>query len=98
MHLQINVVQAQVRFFRRGQNAPVYQRYFTYYSDRIGPEQNNAAIAKWAVNTESLYRSAANRGISEIGKMLNMHLLSPEPGTLTGSPATIKLYDAVWKY
>jgi hypothetical protein len=88
------VVQAHIRFFRKGQQAPAYYRYYTYFPDRIDPDLHEVAIAKWAENSGAKYRSEAKNGLDDLVKMINQDFLVPRSNE-ENQETTVSVFDAV---
>jgi hypothetical protein len=81
-------------YFRQGTTVPAYSRLFTYYSQRIGPERDEAALSRWVSNGESPYRTAADEAVIELVDMMKEHFLAPSNTAYASSPkARIKFWE-----
>jgi hypothetical protein len=84
------IIQTQFRYFQSGNNRPVSYGFLTYFSDEIGPEREDSAIAKWAANGAATYRATLNHGISETMKMLRFAILEPTTADAVGTTTPAK--------
>jgi hypothetical protein len=78
-----------LQYFQAGNNQPAYSGALIYFSDEIGPERDEAAVAKWASDEAAPYKAAVREGIIETMKMLRADIL--EPVSPTGVSEDTKL-------
>jgi hypothetical protein len=73
-------ISTSVEYYNLGNTELVCGGTLIYFSDAIGSEQDDAAIAKWSEAGATAYREAIRNGISETTRMLRLGLLeAPEP-------------------
>ena len=89
------IAQARLTYFRPGQAKAAYARYYTYYSEPIGPERDDAAVAKWVSSDQDLLLKRMREGTSEIIAMLKLDFLNPEPRFPADPDVKISCYDAL---
>jgi len=89
------IVRAQLIYFRLGRTKGDMPRYYTYFSDPIGPERNAEAVAKWVASDQALLRQRMDEGLGEVVAMLEADFLAPKPGEPSGAPVKVSCYDAL---
>jgi hypothetical protein len=90
------VAEADVIYFRKGQNrSPYFPRMF-YFSRRMSSETIKKAVDQWAANDGALYREAALEGASEISRMLAEDFLNATSSAHELPPESkITIWDAL---
>ena len=87
------IVQANLDYYRRGQPYEAYGRRYTYYSDPVGSEIDEAAVARWTAAGHDLLRRRMQEGTREIVDMVWRDFLNPAP--MPGAElVTLSCYDA----
>ena len=87
------IMQAHLFFFRQGQTNATYVRYYTYYSEPVGPKRDDAAVAQWTASNQALLRQRMDEGRKEIMAMLNLDFFHPVLRNPTEPTVTIACYD-----
>lgn len=91
----ILVVQARLFYFKQEETNTEHVCYYTYYSKPIGPEKNEAAVAKWASDNDRLLRERMTEGLDQIIEMLNIDFLRPKWRDPSIPSETISCWDAL---
>jgi hypothetical protein len=89
------IVQAHLEYLRQGQTNATYARYYTYFSEPVGPEHEEAAVAKWVASDQDLLRQRMNEGISEVVEMLERDFFHPGLTDPTNPSVKVSCYDAL---
>ena len=82
-HLAIDastlIMQARLMYFRQDQTNSTYARFYTYFSEPVGPERGDAAVAKWSASGQQLLRQRMDEGIKEIATMADLDFFHKQP-------------------
>jgi len=89
------IMQARLLYFRQGQTNSTYGRFYTYYSEPVGSEKNEAAVAKWVASDQQLLHQRLNEGLSEITAMLDLDFFHRAPMDTTNHSVNISCFDAL---
>ena len=99
-HLAIDasalIMQARLMYFRQGQTNSTYARYYTYFSEPVGPERDDAAVAKWTASGQQLLRQRMDEGIKEIVSMADLDFFHKQPLDPAQPIVKISGYDATY--
>jgi hypothetical protein len=89
------IMQAILLYYRQGQpNAP-YVRHYTYFSEPIGPERDDAAVARWVSSNQELLRRRMKEGMSEVIEMLERDFIHPALMDPANPSVKISCYDVL---
>lgn len=69
---------ATLRYFRPHQLQPVFQRTYTYYSERMAG-RDESAVNAWLASDQALLRRCLREGGEELVAMMVLDFLCPEP-------------------
>lgn len=89
------VMQARLFYFKQGETNTEHVCYYTYFSKPVGPEENEAAVAKWVSNDNQLLRQRMSEGLNQIIEMINMDFLRPEWRDPTIPSVSVSFWDAL---
>ncbi len=96
---QVFLVQTKASLYLNDLNKPDYFGFHTYYSDKVGKndEKDEKAIELWAANSASAYREALNEGIEQNMYMLRLDLLDnpANPKNETGEEAKMRIRSPI---
>ena len=73
------IMQAHLLYFRQSQTNATYDRYYTYFSEPVGPERDDAAVAKWVASDQELLHRRMSEGVHEIIAMLDLDFFHRGP-------------------
>lgn len=89
------VMQARVFYYKQGETNTEHVCYYTYFSEPIGPEKGESAVAKWNSADDQLLRQRMTEGLNQIVAMLNIDFLRPEWRDPNTPSETISCWDAL---
>jgi Protein of unknown function (DUF2846) len=87
------IMQAHLLYFRQGETNATYARYYTYYSEPVGPEQYEDAVAKWTASNGALFRRRMTEGMNEINAMIDLDFCHRKPMDPMNRTVKISIYD-----
>lgn len=88
------IMHAHLDYFRQGQKNAAFGRWYIYYSEPVGPEREDAAVAKWVASDQELLHRRMCEGMSEVIAMLERDFFHPEPMDPNDPTVRISCYDA----
>lgn len=89
------IVQARLFYSKQGETNTEHVCYYTFFSEAVGPEKNEAAVAEWVSGDNQLLRQRMSEGLAQITDMLNLDFLRPEWRDPAVPSETISCWDAL---
>ena len=84
------ILAARLSYFRdTGRKVLTFQRACLYFSERVGPDPDEAAVARWATNGQSALRGVMADSSAQLIQMVKIDFLAPE---LAGRDLQAALY------
>jgi hypothetical protein len=88
------IMRADLVYYRPGQDNAAHSRTYTYYSEAVGTEKGDAAVAKWVATNQQMLRQRMSEGVGEIVAMIKGDFLSPTTRDSAKQIVDLSYFDA----